>query len=269
MLTSRARAVRDGKLLGDGPTEVFAPGRAPAVVAFHGFGGTAAELAPLLHAVADAGYAVDGALLPGHGTRVQDLQDQTFDTWLAACRARLTAALAKHERVVVLGFSLGSLLAIKLASERPPGLVGLVALGNAVTLAPLMGVPFGLWSRLGRPVPDLYLLKPRAGDLVDPSGMPSLVTYDRHPLRAAYEVYLAGPRVKAVARDVECPTLVLHGRRDIVCSWKNAPWLAEHLGTRDVRVRIFERSAHVVCCDGERDEVARETLAFLKRVDRA
>jgi carboxylesterase len=267
MLSSRARAVRDGKMLGTGPTEIFAQGRAPAVVAFHGFGGTAAELAPLLESVADAGYAVDGALLPGHGTRVEDLQEQTFDTWLASCRARLRAATDRHGRVVLLGFSLGSLLAMQLASERPEGLAGLVVLGNAVTLKPLMGVPFGLWTRLGRPVPDAYLLKPRPGDLADASAMPSLVTYDRHPLRAAYQVYLAGPRVQAAVPRIACPTLVMHGRRDMVCSWKNATWVADHVGTPEVSVRLFERSAHVLCCDYEREAVARETLWFLRRVE--
>jgi esterase/lipase len=31
-------------------------------------------------------------------------------------------------------------------------------------------------------------------------------------------------------------------------------------------VRIFERSAHVLAWDGERDEVAAEVLAFLGRI---
>jgi carboxylesterase len=246
--------------------EYFADGRAPAVVGIHGFGGTAAELRPVLESVAKAGYAVDAALLPGHGTRVEQLQDQTFDAWVDASRLRLKAVTDRHGRAVLFGFSLGSLVALQLASERPAGLAGLVVLGSAVTLAPLMGVPFGLWRRLGRELPDAYLDKPKPGDLVDASAMDTLVTYDRHPIRAAFEVYRAGPRVRAVVKDVTCPTLVMHGRKDIVCPWKNALWVTEHVGSKDVSVRIFEKSAHVLCCDGERDEVGRETLAFLARV---
>ena len=93
-----------------------------------------------------------------------------------------------------------------------------------------------------------------------------LVTYDRHPLRAALEVYRAGPRVRAVVPRIACPTLILHGKRDRVCSWKNATWLAAHVGARDVGVRIFEKSAHVLACDGERDEVAREVVVFVGRL---
>jgi carboxylesterase len=266
MFRSRDQTLREQSMHGDGPLELFAEGRAPALVAFHGFGGTAAELMPVLRATAAEGFAVDAAVLPGHGTRSTDLQDQTFETWLAGARSRATAAAAKHGRVVLLGFSMGSLLALQLASERPPWLVGLAALGNAVTVRPHTSVPLGLWDRSGRLMPDLYLRKPFAADLVDPALMDKVVTYDRHPLRAALEVYRAGERVRAVVGRVDCPTLVLHGRRDHVCHWKNAPWLAGHVGSRDVSVRIFEQSAHVLACDREREEVAAEVVRFMKRL---
>ena len=266
MFQNRARSVREQKMMGEGPVELFVEGRAPCVVALHGFGGTVAELRPLLDAVASAGYAVDAALLAGHGARVEQLQDVGFDGWVDGARARMRAAREKHGRVVLLGFSLGSLVAMQLASEEPEGLAGLVVLGNALTLHAIMRVPLGLWHRTGRPMPDVYLLKPLAGDLVDKSAMGSVVTYDRHPVRAALEVYLAGVRVRERVGRIECPTLVLHGRRDRVCPWKNAVWLAEHLGARDVSVRLFEKSAHVLACDGERDAVAGEVVRFLSRV---
>ncbi len=253
-------------MLGRGETEFFAAGRAPAVVAFHGFGGTAAELRPVLEAIVGAGLAVDCALLAGHGTRVEQLQDMTFEDWVAPARRRVQTAIDEHRKVVLLGFSLGSLVAMQIASERPPGVVGLVVLGNALTLAMSARLPLGLWARTGWRMPDLYVVKPRAGDLSDPSHEDELVTYDRHPMRAALEVYRAGARVAAVVPRIDCATLILHGRRDHVCPWRNAAWLAAHLTARDVGTRFFERSAHVLAWDRERHEVAEEVLAFLARV---
>ncbi len=115
-------------------------------------------------------------------------------------------------------------------------------------------------------MPDLYLVKPRPGDLVDRTHEDCILTYDRHPLRAALEVYRAGARVQAVVGRIGCPTLIQHGRRDLVCPWSAATWLAPRLGTRDVGVALYEKSAHVLGWDGERDEVAREVLSFLSRV---
>lgn len=265
MLRSREHAIRVQKLHGVGAIDFDAPGRGPALVAFHGFSGTASELLPVLRAVATEGFAVDAALLPGHGTTIEDLQEQTFASWLGGARARVDAAVRTHGRVVLLGFSMGSLLALELAAERPPWLAGVVLLGNALTLLPHTSVPLGLWDRAGWPMPDAYFFKPFGGDLVDPTLMGTLVTYDHHPLRAAMEVYRAGPRVRGSVGRVDSPMLILHGRRDRVCHWRNAPWLAQNTASQDVTVRIFERSAHVLACDGERDEVAREVVSFMRR----
>jgi carboxylesterase len=268
LFASRSRTLAEQAMLGRGDAEFFARGRAPAVVAFHGFGGTVAEIRPVLDALAHAGFAVDAALLPGHGTRVESLQELTFDDWLEASRARTRAAIAEYGRVVLLGFSLGSLLALELASEGLTGVDGVIALGNALTLAAHSSIPLGLVDRLGLPLPDAYLTKGRSGDLVDPATMGDLLSYDRHPLRSSLEVYRAGPRVKRVVGRIACPALVLHGKRDHVCPWHNAIWLADRLREgqcTDVSVHLFERSAHVLACDGERDAVARVVVAFTER----
>jgi carboxylesterase len=258
---------RHSVMLGHGPTELFAPGGSPCVLAVHGFGGTAAELRPLLDRISAAGFAVDAALLPGHGTLPTDLQKVGFDDWVSATRERMHKVAERHGTFVLLGFSLGTLVTLQLASEigGAPGLAGLVALGNALYLERATSAGLAALSRLGRRMPDLYIDKPAPGDVRDASALASLVTYDRHPLRAAIETYLAGPRVREVVGRVTCPALVLHGRHDRVCPWRNAVWLADHIGSKDVTVRIFERSAHVIANDFEREEVAREVTAFLAR----
>jgi carboxylesterase len=266
LIVGRKSTLATQRMLGQGSMEVFARGRAPCVVAMHGFTGTAGELGSVLTAIGDAGYAVDAALLPGHGTGAQDLQDTTFDDWLAATRRRVKDAIAAHGRVVLLGFSLGSLLAMEIASERPEGLAGLVVMGNALTLGVSSSLPLGLWARSKRAMPDLYLVKPRPGDLVDRTNEDRILTYDRHPLRAALEVFRAGARVRSVVGRIACPTLIQHGKRDGVCPWPVATWLAPRLGTRDVSVALYERSAHVLAWDSERDQVAREILGHLSRI---
>jgi esterase/lipase len=224
------------------------------------------DVRPLLEPLAAEGYAVDGALLPGHGTAAEELQDRTFDEWVAAARVRLAAAIAAHGSAVAFGFSLGSLVAMQLASERPPGLTALVVAANALRLSAPAALPLRLVQLLGLRLPDQYIVKPRPGELVDPAAMETIVCYDRNPLRAALQVYLGGCRTRPVVGTIACPTLIVHGRRDGVCPSANARWLARHIGAQDVTLRIFERSAHVLGCDGERAAVSEEILRFLRRV---
>jgi carboxylesterase len=269
MIHSRARTLRSERPLPEGPREFFAPGVAPCVLGMHGFTGTASELRPLVDRVAAAGYAVEVPLMPGHGARADALQGLGFDDWADAMRARMREAVATHGRVVLMGFSLGSLVAMHLAAERPLGVVGLVVLGNALTLHAYSHVPFAAFHRFGWRVPDWYLLKVREADMVDREAAKNLVTYDRHPLRAAFEVWRAGARVREEVLRITCPTLVLHGKRDLVCPPKNARWLAEHIGTKDCVVREYANSAHVVAADRDRDAVAREVIDFVARVGAA
>lgn len=242
------------------------PGRSPCLLAFHGFTGTTSELKPTLDAVSEAGFAVEAPLLPGHGTTPSDLQNRTFDEWLSAGREHRDRVLARGDSLALCGFSMGSLVALALAAETPTRVAGLIVLGNAVELAMYSTLPFRLFDRFSWTVPDAYLRKPRRADMQDREAARRLSSYDRHPLRSAMEVYRAGLRVRPLVGQITCPALILHGAKDHVCPRKNAAWLADHLGSRDVTVRIYERSAHVVAADFDRDDVARDVVGFLQRL---
>lgn len=264
MIVGRRHTEKTGRLLGTmdgGPIE--RAGAAPHFIAFHGFTGTTAELRPLVLAVAERGFGVRAPLLPGHGTRATDLQEATFDRWVDAMAAEVSRARTPF---VLCGFSLGSLVAMEIASRRPEGMLGLVLLGNALTLtAPVRSV-LGFVDRRGLRLPDWYLLKLWPADVRDPDMRTKVVAYDRDPLRAAVEVYRAGRRVEGRLRDIVCPTLVLHGARDRVCPPENAKRVAAALGTKDVTTRIFSKSGHLVAADVERDDVAAEVLRFMARI---
>lgn len=267
MIVGRAHTDKHGHVRGqqDG-APVRRDGAAPCVVAFHGFTGTTAEIRPMLDALTAAGFAVRAPLLTGHGTHPGKLQDVTFDVLVADMEKEVDAARAEHEHVVIAGFSLGSLVAIELAARRPRGLLGLILLGNALTLSPLVSAALGLIDRRGWKLPDWYLLKLWSADVRDPVQQKRITGYDRDPLRAALEVYRGGMRVRARLAEIDCPTLVLHGARDRVCPSSNVALAARSLGSRDVRTRIYAKSAHLVAADHDRREVADAVTSFVSSV---
>lgn len=267
MIVGRAHTERYGKILGsDDGSAVVRDGRAPCVVAFHGFTGTTTEIRPMLDVLVERGFAVHAPLLTGHGSHPGKLQDVTFDQLVAEMETELDAARAKHGDVVLAGFSLGSLVAIELAARRPAGLLGLVLLGNALTLVPPVSAALGFVDRRGWKLPDWYLLKLWSADLKDPAQRKRIAHYDRDPLRAALEVYRAGARVRPRLGLVACPTLILHGARDRVCPPTNVALVAAALGTREVRTRIYAKSGHLVAADHDRADVADAVASFVASV---
>lgn len=237
------------------------------VLAIHGFSGSPSELSFLVNRIKGAGYPVRVPLLPGHGTTPSDLQSRTFDEWLATGREALKRAREDADRVVVCGFSMGSLVALSLACDESTraDVSGLVLMGCAIELSPPLRAAFGVVQKTKMRLPDAYMPKPFGPDIRDKTLASSIDDYDRHPIRAAMEVYRAGRRLLPRLGAVTCPTLVLHGERDRVCSLRGARELASLLGTQDVRIRTYPRSAHMLALDYDREEVAHDVLAFLDR----
>lgn len=267
MIVGRKHSEQRGRLVGRGPAgPITHAGRAPCVVALHGFSGSTAEIRPLTSRLSANGYAVEAPLLRGHGSNPCHLQMATFEAWVSDVREEIGKAQERYGSFVLCGFSLGSLVAIELAAERPAGLVGLVLLGTALTLSAPLRTVLGFVDRRAWDLPDWYLLKLWSPDVRDREQKERIVSYDRDPLRAALEVYRAGRRVEHRLPFVTCPTLAIHGGKDRVCPTSNADRIAKHLGTRDVRTKIYPKSAHLVAADVDRDAVAEDVVAFVDRV---
>lgn len=253
-----------GALIGRGdPSTLRVSGRSPAVLALHGFGGTPLEVELAVTMAAKLGLAALAPLLPGHGTTARDLAGRRFPDWVRAAEAAFDELTESHGRVIVVGLSMGAMLAGHLAGSRSETALGLVLMANAYWLAsPFPAWPLLLIDALG--LPDFAI--PKAGsDIGDVEARRTNLTYDSQPIHAAVDVLRAGVRVRSDLRRVRCPTLILHGKRDRVCSVTNAQRVAQLLGTRDQRVVIFPNSHHILTRDRERAAVGRELEQFFAR----
>jgi carboxylesterase len=256
----RAR-IRQG-LVGQGdPGPIAIEGRSPRLLAFHGFGGTPAEVALVAAVARELGLGASAPLLPGHGTSVADLAGRRWPDWVAAAEAALEQITPAGERAIVSGLSLGSLLAAHLAATRPERVAALVMLANAAWLAAPSSWALAMVDRLG--LPDFWLPKPTS-DIADPAARKTHLTYGAQPVRAAVSVQRAGAIVREQLGRISCPTLIVHGARDRVCPVSNAQRVAELIGSRDQRIVILPRSRHIVTRDLERNVLAGELRAFLK-----
>ncbi len=104
------------------------------VLLLHGFGGSPADCAPLTEALIRAGRSVCAPVLPGHGgDSPRDLAGVGGLDWLNAARHHLGELETRWGVVDVVGFSLGGLLAMRLAAET--------SVRRLVLVNPYAGVP--------------------------------------------------------------------------------------------------------------------------------
>lgn len=252
-----------GTLMGEGVADplVF-PGKAPRVLAFHGFTGTPQEVALVVDVARELGLGAEAPLLPGHGARVSDLAPTRFADWLAAAEQHYRR-LAQDGPVIVAGLSMGSLLAFHLAANHPQSTLGVIAMANAMWLeSPWPTWPLKLIDRLR--LPDFWMSK-SAPDLGDREQRALHLTYNAQPIRAAISLLRAGEALSEQLHRVHAPTLLLHGELDAVAPVVNACRVSVRLGTTDKRTVILPRSHHILTRDVERETVRAEISAFLRR----
>jgi carboxylesterase len=249
------------------PTQVVA-GKAPAVLGLHGFGATPQEVQMVVELAEELGLRALAPLLPGHGTTVADLARHRWPDWRRAANEALDQLLAQGGGpAIVVGSSMGSLLALELAADRPGDVLALALMAAPIRLPmPFPSLALQLWCGLGGP--DFNLPKATGPDIRDPVQRGTQVTYASQPCYAGNELRVAGDRLRPRLGDIRCPAFIAHGQRDHVCPVSNARLIYRRLGTAawEKQLLILPRSYHIVTRDIERGVLRGELYRFLARV---
>lgn len=228
------------------------------VLLCHGFTGSPQSLRPWAEYLADEGYTVRLPLLPGHGTRWQDLNRTGFADWLAAATTALAELRSRCDAVVVCGLSMGGTLTLRLA-ELHPDLIDAIVLVNPSILTTdwrMRALPFIKYLRGS--------LQGIASDIADPDV--SEDGYDRTPLKAADSLRRAWKLVRADLGLIRMPVLLLHSATDHVVDPLNSQVLLDSISSSDVTEIVLPHSYHVATLDYDAHTILAESAAFIARV---
>jgi len=235
----------------------FVRGGQTGCLLLHGFTGTPQEMRFLGSALAARGHTVSGVRLAGHATQVEELAATRWTDWYESARAGLEALQPQVERVVVVGQSMGALLALELAATHPEAVAAVVVLAPALVIRQRMvqvGAPIFPMLLPFLPVQRRFVSK-AARDIADPLARAESPSYERVPLRALTELVHLQRRVRRRLRLVRQPVLAIHARQDHTCPVVNVEILSRELGG-SVQVRLLPESYHVISLDVERELVA-------------
>ena len=246
-----------------GAETFFYPGGKVGCLLTHGFTATPQELLELGTRLSSQGYTVLGVRLFGHGTRLEDLARSRWPDWLASVEDGYHLLRGFCDQIVVMGFSTGGCLSLIMASELPVD--GIVTLSTPYKLPP---IPFlkQLYPLL--PVLGTFLPAIRKGPpvWVDMEAEKSRVQYDAYPLRSVYEFGAMVKEMRPRLSKVTAPALLIHSLDDNFIPPSDMHHIHNSLGSVDKRMVQVKNSNHIITCDAAREDVFRETEAFVAQI---
>ncbi len=267
-------------------TEFFLPGQASrantGVLLLHGLTGTPNEMRLLGKGLAKAGFSVYGPQLAGHCGSLDDLLASRWQDWAASVRSAATRLAGQVDRFVVMGLSMGAVLALDLAADAHPQLLGVAGLSTmfrhdgwsipaytrlSFLIKPLhaLGIgrrrvfmeqpPYGIKDE---PLRRRVVAQMQAGDSAA-AGLPG------NPWASITEMHALGRHAKARLRQVDKPCLLIHAVHDDVSSLANVR-LVQTQVQGPVETLLLHDSYHMITIDRERRAVVARAVDFVERL---
>lgn len=235
-----------------------ADGGPTGVLVVHGFTGTPQSMRPLAEAFAAAGFTVSLPLLPGHGTRVEDMLPTRWQDWSAAAEQAYDELAARCEAVCVAGLSMGGTLTLWLAS-RHPEIRGIV-LVNPLAEGEAPGITGTVTQlrQLGEP------LVPGIGSDIALEGSVESA-YPMTPVEPLLSLHAALADLRPALQRIHCPVLLLTSPQDHVVEPVSSDLVAATVQGPIERVTL-ERSFHVATLDHDAALIEQRAVAFVRRV---
>lgn len=227
------------------------------VLLIHGFTSTPSSLRPVAQPLAQAGFAIEMPLLPGHGTTWKHMQRTTAADWSKECDDAFELLRARTREQFVVGLSMGGTLALQLAQRRGKDLRGMVLINPAVLYADprLKVLPLLRWVLPSVPGVGNDIAKPDEQELA----------YDRVPLKALWSMLELQKSVRHDLSRIDIPTLIFTSRQDHVIDPANSGMIMDQAASEDKEQVWLERSYHVATQDYDAQTVIDGTLAFVRK----
>ena len=249
--------------------EFLFEGGSSGVLLIHGLTGTPAEMRLLGKGLNRAGFTVHGMQLAGHCGNDDDLLATGWTDWYESVKRAADALHERCEHVFVAGLSMGALLSLMLAADRPDRIRGVGVLGVTfrydgwsipwtgrlsfmLPLVKKLGLgrgmnfmerpPYGLRDERIRATISAAML---GGDSAA-AGLPG------NPWHSLADMYTLAARTRRLLPRVTAPCLVAHATEDDVASMRSNADLVARKVAGPVEMLPLEDSYHMITIDRQR-----------------
>jgi len=226
------------------------------VVLVHGYTGSPAAMRPWAEYLNQKGYTVRVPLLPGHGTKPEDLNEIKWEQWPAKLDAELSEIFKTCTKVFICGLSMGGGTTLNVATKSSHKLSGII-LVNPMIHVKFIGPKFAFFlSRFQK-------LRKSVGDDIKRPGVTEW-GYDALPTRGVYQLLQMLKYTRERLHDVTVPMQLFHSVDDHTLPVSNTEIIMKGVGSR-IKQRIeLTNSYHVATLDYDAEIIFENSRIFIE-----
>lgn len=213
------------------------------VLLIHGLLASPAELRDYGDYLVKQGYTVLGIRIVGHGTSPYALREQTYEDWYASVVRGFTMLKAYTPRLFVTGFSTGGALALKLAAEHHPEIIGVIAAAIPIKFVDYAFMLVSLLHGTNTLV-DWVSAYEGVKPFIENDPEHPDINYRHIPIKSLYELRRLIHNLHDCLPLCTSPVLVIHGDHDPVVAVKSAHKVMDALIHSNKQLKIVNSTRH-------------------------
>ena len=213
----------------------------------HGFGGSKYEVEPFTDHLAEKGCEVACPMLKGHTGKRQDMKNATYKDWIDSAEQELLKLKERFHEIVIIGFSMGGLIAVNLACI------------HEIKAVITINTPIYYWN-----------FKIVLHNLIDDIMNKSSNNFNRYfkagkksPIVAMYNFQLLLAQTKPKINQIHCPFLIMQAEDDDTVRTRSVDFIYSNLTSEYKKVKLYNKGGHLILRSQTANQVIADIDAFL------
>jgi carboxylesterase len=243
-------------LLNDWHAEGKGANKSIGILLVHGFTGSPASMRPWAEYLNQHGYTVTVPLLPGHGTRPEDLNMVKWQEWPAKVENDLNVLLQSCEKVFICGLSMGGGTVLNVATRYSKQLAGIIL------VSPMIHVKL-VPHQLAWVISRFQKMRDSVGDDIKRPGITEW-GYDSLPAVGVHQLLKMLSYTRKRLHDVTAPLQLFHSVDDHTLPVSNTEIILAGVGSREKNRIELVNSYHVATLDYDQEIIFENSRIFIQ-----
>ena len=216
----------------------------------HGFGGGIYEIKSLDDYLIEHGYITSCPRLKGHTGNYRDMKSTDYKDWIASAEEELILLMKKTQNIVIVGFSMGGLIAVNLASKYD--IKAIVTINTPIYYWNLNRVFLNIYDDFRNK--EFFNCK-RYINAKKASPIISMINF----LRLLNNT-------KPKLSNIKCPFLIMQTKDDDTTRLKSTDYIYDNISSEDKTIKLYDKGGHLVLGGQYKEKVILDIEEFIRNI---